>query len=98
MEKSQEFEIGLNLIRKVLNTLREIAECEDFEEVKSLVESVKHPLANALFQMKNGRGPMRDEFIEVLVPVVSQMRELNDLETLKVSVSRLLSLVERLEE
>jgi hypothetical protein len=97
MTVSQEFKIAMNLIRKFSDILREIADCPDEECAKPLIEAVKHPMMNVLVQLKTGEGPMREEMIEPMTVVVSQMRELTNLEALKGALSQLLSLAEQAE-
>ncbi|MDQ7039243.1 MAG: hypothetical protein Q9N26_08660 [Aquificota bacterium] len=95
MTVSQEYKIAMNLIRKFWDTLRRIADCPDTECAKPLIESIKHPMMNALVQMKTGEGPLREEMIEPLTVIVSQMRELTNLEALKGAVNHLLSLADQ---
>ncbi len=95
MEVSQEFEIALNLVRKFSDILKKIAESEDPATARPLIESVKHPMTNALFQIKTGQGPMKEEFVKTLTVIVSQMRELTNLEDLKSAIKQLLSLTEK---
>lgn len=95
MAVSTEYQIAMNLIRKFQDILRQIADCPDAECAKPLIESIKHPMMNALVQMKTGEGPLREEMIEPLTVIVSQMRELTDLEALKGAIRNLLSLAEQ---
>ncbi len=98
MAMSQEFQIAINLIKKSSDFLRRIAECQDRDCARPLIESVKYPITAALAQMKTGQGPLKEEIIEPLTVIVSQMRELTNLEALKGAIPHLLSLVEQAEK
>jgi len=92
MEASQEYVFALNLIRKFESQLREIADSEDPDAVKPLVEAVKYPITGAMAQIKEGRGPLRDELLRVLAVVVAEFREPQDPERLRKALKELLSL------
>ena len=95
---SKEFEIGVGLIERFSETLEKIASAGSKEEAKPLIESIKHPITGALAQIKAGQGPLKEEIIERLTVVVSQMRELTDLEALKENIIATLNLVKQAKE
>ncbi len=97
MAMSQEFQIAINLIKKFSDILRQISDCPDPECARPLIESVKHPVANALVQVKSGEGPLKEELVQPLTVMVSQMRDLTNFEALKGAIPHLLSLIEKVE-
>jgi len=93
MEASQEYLFGLGLIRKFEEQLREIARAENLESAKPLISAVKHPITGAMAQIKEGKGPMREDLLRTLARIVPEFREPKDLKALKEAVEELLRLV-----
>ena len=98
MTMSSEFRFGLDLIKRFDAQLRGIAEARTEEEAKELIESIKHPIFGAMAQIKVGGGPMKEEILKPLAVVVSQFRELTNLEALKGAILEVLDLVQRAEK
>ncbi len=95
---TREFEMGIGLIKRFKETLEEIAKAGSPEEAKPLIEQIKHPVFGAMAQIKVGQGPLKEELLESLAVVVSQFRELNDLEALKGAIGEVLNLTEQAEK
>jgi len=95
---SKEFEIALNLIRRVMPELESLASVEDKLTARRIVNAIFNPVVASAYQAKVGDGPRKEELEKVLVEVVSCMRDLSDLEALRSSVKKLLSLVKEIEE
>jgi hypothetical protein len=95
---SKEYEIGIGLLEKFRDILEKIASANSEEEAKPLIESVKHPVFGAMAQIKTGEGPMREEILEPLAKVVSQMRRTSDLNLLRSSIREVLNLLDRVKK
>ena len=95
MEASQEYLFGLGLIRKFEEQLREIAQAESFKSAKPLISTVRHPVTGAMAQIKEGKGPLREDLLRVLATVVSEFREQRDFRALREAIEELLTLVEQ---
>ena len=98
MTMSQEFQFGINLIKKVKETLEEIAKTDSKESAKPLIESIKYPVVGAMAQIKVGDGPLKGEILESLAVVVSQFREFTDHSALKDAIPQVLNLIEQAEK
>lgn len=97
MGMSQEFQIGINLIKRFRETLEQIASSNSPEEAKPLIESIKHPIFGAMAQIKVGDGPLKEEILSSLAVVVSNFRELEDFSALKSAIPEVLNMVEQAE-
>ncbi len=95
MEASQEYLFGLGLIRKFEEQLREIAQAESFKSAKPLISAIIHPVTGAMAQIKEGKGPLREDLLRVLATVVSEFREQRDFRALREAIEELLTLVEQ---
>ena len=98
MVVSQEFRMGVNLIKRFRETLEQIAKAGSEEEARPLIESIKHPIFGAMAQIKTGEGPLREELLDSLAVVVSNFRELTDFLAMKTALTEVLNLVERADE
>lgn len=98
MAMSQEFQLGLNLIKRFGEQLRSVAEAKSEEEAKPFIESIKHPIFGAMAQIKAGEGPLKEEILEPLAVIVSQFRETTDFGALKEAIREVLNLVEQAEK
>ncbi len=97
MAVSQEFQLGINLIKRFREELEKIASAGSYTEAKPIIESIKHPVFGAMAQIKAGEGPLRKELLESLAVVVSNFREMSDFEATKSAVVEVLNLVEQAE-
>ncbi len=95
MEASQEYLFGLGLIRKFEEQLRKIAQAESFKSAKPLISAVRHPVTGAMAQIKEGKGPLREDLLRVLATVVSEFREQRDFRALREAIEELLTLVKQ---
>ncbi|SNZ15894.1 hypothetical protein [Hydrogenobacter hydrogenophilus] len=95
---SKEFEIGINLIKKVLPELEKLLEAQDKLTARRIVNAIFHPITASAYQIRVGQGPKKEELLSTLTPLVGQMRELSDLDVLKESVRRLIKTVKEVEE
>ncbi len=95
---SKEFEIGISLIRKVLPELESLLGAQDKLAARRIVNSIFNPITASAYQIRVGSGPRKDELSSLLNLLVSQMRELSDLDTLKASVKKLLEVLKEVEE
>ena len=98
MTMSQEFQIGINLIKRFREVLEQIAKASSPEEARPLIESIKHPIFGAMAQMKAGQGPLKEELLSSLAVVVSNFRELEDFSALKAAIPEVINLVEQAEK
>ncbi|RLJ69967.1 hypothetical protein BCF55_0227 [Hydrogenivirga caldilitoris] len=95
---SKEFEMGIGLLNRFKETLVAISNANTPEEAKPLIEQIKHPIFGAMAQIKAGQGPLREEILAPMAVVVSQFRELTDLNALKKAIPEVLNLVQQAEK
>ncbi len=95
---SKEFEIGINLIRRVQKELEELLEVEDRLSARRIVNAIINPITASAYQIRVGEGPNREELLNTLIPLVKEMRELSDIDKLKEHVKNLISLLKEVEE
>ena len=98
MTMSQEFQIGINLIKRFREILEQIAQSSSPEEARPLIESIKYPISGAMAQIKTGQGPLKEELLSSLAVVVSNFRELEDFSALKTAIPEVINLVEQAEK
>ena len=98
MSMSQEFQLGINLIKRFRDTLEEITKTDCEKSAKELIASINNPILGATAQIKVGEGPLKEELLESLSVVVSQFRELKDLSALKEAISQVINLVDQVEK
>ncbi len=92
MEMSQEYAFGLSLLKKVEEELKEIINSENFKSATPFIEAVKYPVTAAMAQIKEGRGPNRDDLLKKLSVVVREFREAENFEQLKKALKELLEI------
>jgi len=95
---SQEFKIGMDLIKRFRETLEGIAKASSPQEAKPLIESIKHPIFGAMAQIKVGEGPLKEELLRSLAVVVRNFRKLEDFTALKSAIQEVLNLTVQVEE
>ena len=98
MNVSKEFEMGINLIKRFLEQLKEILNISDERELKKIIEAVKHPITAAAYQIKAGEGPLKEELVTNLSIIVREFRTLKNADELKNSISELLRTVNSVDE
>ncbi len=94
---TKEFEIGLNLIRTVSGQMSSIIETQDSSSVKKVVKSIFNPIVAAAYQIRVGEGPKKEEILNTLISLVKLMRDLEDINGIKVKAKDLLNLVKDVE-
>lgn len=80
---SKEFEIGLNLLRKVQPSLEDLLNTQDRLSARKIVNSIINPITASAYQLKVGDGPHRDELLPDLLQLVKLMRDMDDIQALK---------------
>ncbi|MEN3034550.1 MAG: hypothetical protein ABDH18_06140 [Aquificaceae bacterium] len=88
---SKEFEIGLNLLKKVQPSLEDLLNTQDRLIARKIVNSIINPITASAYQLKVGEGPGRDELLPNVLQLVRLMRDMDDIESLKSVVKELLS-------
>ncbi|MDW8032736.1 MAG: hypothetical protein RMH93_04240 [Aquificaceae bacterium] len=94
---TKEYEIGLNLLRKVNQELEKLLNVEDRLTARRIVNSIINPITASTYQIRVGDGPRREEFLEVLLKLLKEVRDLSDIEAMKESVEKLLQLLKEVE-
>lgn len=94
---TKEFEIGLNLIRTVLDQMNLIIQNEDSSFTKKTIKSIFNPVVAAAYQVRVGDGPKKEELLGVLISLVKLMRDPEDVQSLKSKIKDLLNLVKDIE-
>lgn len=95
---TKEYEIGINLLRKVQEELGELLKVEDKTSARKIVNSIINPITASAYQIRVGNGPRREEFLEVLFKLVRDMRDLSDLKAMKENAHRVLYLLKEVQE
>ncbi|MEJ5338187.1 MAG: hypothetical protein ACK42C_09510 [Aquificaceae bacterium] len=95
---TKEFEIGINLLKRVQKELEELSQAQDRLEARRIVNTIVNPVTASAYQIRVGEGPYREELLESLLKLVKDMRELSDMNGMKETIKRLLQLVREVEE
>ncbi|SHK35380.1 hypothetical protein [Thermocrinis minervae] len=95
---TKEFEIGLELLKKVRGELEALSQAQDKLSARQLVNAIINPVTASAYQVRVGDGPRKEELLKVLFEVVKNMRDLQDLQALKDSVASLLDLLDRVQQ
>ncbi|MFN3813805.1 MAG: hypothetical protein ACK4SM_04195 [Aquificaceae bacterium] len=94
MTVSKEYEMAIELIKKVMPELDHLTNTEDRAVAKKIVYTIRDPITTAAYYIRVGNGPRKDELLKVLRVLVSQMRDMSDISLLKAYSKNLLSLME----
>ncbi len=94
MTTSKEYEMAIELIKKIMPEIDQLAKTEDKALAKKIVSTVRDPITAAAYHVRVGSGPKKEELLKVLNVLVSQMRDLSDISLLKAYSKDLLSLME----
>lgn len=94
MTASKEYEMAIELIKKVMREMDQLAKTEDRALAKKIVNTVRDPITAAAYHVRVGSGPKKGELLRVLNALVSQMRDMSDISLLKAYSRDLLSLME----
>lgn len=95
---TKEFEIGINLLKRVQKELEELSQAQDRLEARRIVNTIVNPVTASAYQIRVGEGPYREELLENLLKLVKDMRELSDMNGMKETIRKLLQLVREVEE
>lgn len=95
---TKEYEIGINLLKKVQKELGELLSVQDKVGARRIVNSIIDPVTASAYQIRVGNGPHKEEFLEELFKLIRQMRDLSDMNTMKESVDRILYLLKEVEQ
>lgn len=94
---TKEYEIGLNLLRRVLRELEQLTQVEDKLTARRIVNAIVNPITASAYQIRVGEGPHKEELLEGLIKLVREMRDLSELESLRETARRLLGLLKEVE-
>lgn len=95
---TKEFEIGINLLKRVQKELEELSRAEDKLTARKIVNAIINPVTASAYQIKVGSGPYREALLENLFKLVREMRELSDLEVMKDSARKVLELLPQVDQ
>jgi hypothetical protein len=95
---SKEFELGIGLLKKIYTDLQVLATAEDKRQVKELMQVIMNPLVAGAYQMKVGEGPQKDKLLEVLFPLIRELRDMQNLESIRTLTDELVSVLNTIEE
>jgi len=95
---SKEFELGVGLLKKIYTDLQVLATAEDKRQVKELVQVIINPLVAGAYQIKVGEGPQKDKLLEVLFPLIRELRDMQNLESIRTLTDELVSVLNTIEE
>ncbi|NPB06520.1 MAG: hypothetical protein GXO03_02825 [Aquificae bacterium] len=92
-----DYKLGLELLKRFKEYLERMARASE-EELKELIETVKEPIRNAAYRIKQGEGPLKEELLEPLSVMVREFREMANLEEVKKAAQKLLEVLKKVEE
>ncbi len=95
---TKEFEIGINLLKRVQKELEELSQAQDRLTARRIVNAIVNPVTASAYQIRVGDGPHREDLLENLLKLVKEMRDLTDINGLKETIERVLRLVKEVEE
>jgi hypothetical protein len=95
---SKEFELGIGLLKKIYTELQALSTAEDKRKVKELVQVIMNPLLAGAYQIKVGEGPQKDKLLEVLFPLIRELRDMQNLESIRTLASELVNALNVIEE
>ncbi|MCX8076302.1 MAG: hypothetical protein N3C57_04640 [Aquificaceae bacterium] len=94
---TKEYEIGVNLLKKIHGELERLLEVNDKLTVRRIVNTIIHPITASAYQIRVGNGPNKDEFLHVLIDLVREMRDLSNIEDLKETIKKTIALLKEVE-
>jgi hypothetical protein len=94
---SKEFEIGIGLLKKIYTELQVLSTAEDKRQVKELTQTVINPLVAGVYQIKVGEGPQKDKLLEILFPLIRELRDMQNLESIRTLASELVNALNAIE-
>ncbi len=94
---TKEFEIGINLLKRVQKELEELSQAQDRLVARKIVNSIVNPVTASAYQIRVGDGPHREELLENLLKLVKEMRELSDMNGIRETIKKLLECLKEVE-
>jgi len=94
---SKEFELGIGLLKKIYTDLQALSTVEDKRQVKELVQVIMNPLLAGAYQIKVGEGPQKDKLLDVLFPLIRELRDMQNLESIRTLASELVNALNAIE-
>jgi len=88
---SKEFELGIRLLKKIYTELQALSTTEDKRQVKELMQAIMNPLVAGAYQIKVGEGPQKDKLLEILFPLIRELRDMQNLESIRTLASELVN-------
>jgi flagellin-specific chaperone FliS len=95
---SKEFELGIGLLKKIYTELQALSTAEDKRQVKELMQAIMNPLVAGAYQIKVGDGPQKDKLLEYLFPLIRELRDMQNLESIRTLASELVNVLNAIEE
>ena len=95
---TKEYEIGINLIKKVHKELQDLLEVQDKLTARRIINAIINPITAAAYQIGVGNGPNKEEIRQTLLRLVKEMRDLSDINGIKEDVKKLFTLLEDIEK
>ncbi|MCI4458313.1 MAG: hypothetical protein JHC21_01685 [Thermocrinis sp.] len=95
---SKEFELGIGLLKKIYTELQALSTAEDKRQVKELIQTVINPLVAGAYQIKVGDGPQKGKLLEILFPLIKELRDMQNLESIRALASELVNVLNAIEK
>jgi len=94
---SKEFELGIGLLKKIYTELQALSTAEDKRQVKEIMQAIINPLVAGAYQIKVGDGPQKDKLLEILFPLIRELRDMQNLESIRTLASGLVNALNAIE-
>jgi flagellin-specific chaperone FliS len=94
---SKEFEIGIGLLKKIYTELQALSTAEDKRQVKELMQAIMNPLVAGAYQIKVGDGPQKNKLLGILFPLIRELRDMQNLESIRTLASELVNALNAIE-
>jgi hypothetical protein len=94
---SKEFELGIGLLKKIYTELQALSTAEDKRQVKELMQAIMNPLVAGAYQIKVGEGPQKDKLLEILFPLIRELRDMQNLKSIRTLASELINALNAIE-
>ena len=98
MQMDADFKIGIDLLNKFKEQIETLANSQNKEEVRENLEAIKEIIRNVAYRIKEGNGPLKEDFLSALIPIVRNAREFQSAEEVKENAKKVLELLENLEK
>ncbi len=95
---TKEFEIGLNLLKKVKGELEGLMQVQDRLTARKIVNSIINPITACVYQIRVGDGPHKEDLLEHLMKLVKEMRDLSHIKSMQETIGKVLEVLKELEE